>query len=53
MVVLGAVCLMAFVVIPGLWWSRELRTGSLGTTPAWLQRQIRLGRMLESQSRVA
>ncbi len=45
MVVLGAVCLMAFVVIPGLWWSRELRTGSLGTTPAWkAQEKTRLAR---------
>jgi len=35
MVVLGAVCLMAFVVIPGLWWSRELRAVAHGAIPVW------------------
>jgi len=33
MVILGAVCLTAFVVIPTLWWSRGQLPGVLGTEP--------------------
>jgi hypothetical protein len=33
MVVLGAVCVAAFFVIPALWWSRGVRPGAPGTVP--------------------
>lgn len=35
MVVLGAVCVVAFVAIPALWWSRGMRQGAPGTVPGW------------------
>jgi hypothetical protein len=45
MVVLGAVCLMAFVVIPTLWWSRGLHSEAPGTMPVWnAQENVRFDR---------
>jgi hypothetical protein len=36
MLTLVAVCCAAFVMIPKLWWSRELCPETLDTTPAWM-----------------
>ncbi len=39
MVILGAVCLTAFVVIPTLWWCRGLLPGALTVQPGLNVRQ--------------
>jgi len=40
MVVLGVVCVTAFVVIPALWWSRGMRPGASGTVPDWRTQEM-------------
>jgi hypothetical protein len=40
MVVLGAVCVTALVVIPALWWSRGMHPGAPGAVPDWRTQEM-------------